>query len=178
MPLTHRGHEMLERLPQASFAGGSALGCEIVRHDELCVGCGKCAAACPTTASKRGESFDVSQLLDAPPDSRRGALGTALRRLQRHAPTGPITVPARVTTYRTIDYDAEACLGCGACARACPSEAIEALAPEVGVTASATDADTAGATDVDAAAASRAGIGATAVNSAGATAGGALEGSS
>jgi len=170
MPLTRRGNEMLERLPQASFAGGSALGCEIVRHDELCVGCGKCAAACPTTASKRGESFDVSQLLDAPPDSRRGALGTALRRLQRHAPTGPITVPARVTTYRTIDYDAAACLGCGACARACPSEAIEALAPEVGVTASATD--------VDAAAASRAGIGATAVNSASATAAGALEVSS
>jgi ferredoxin len=170
MPLTRRGNEMLERLPRASFAGGSALGCEIVRHDELCVGCGKCAAACPTTASKRGESFDVSQLLDAPPDSRRGALGTALRRLQRHAPTGPITVPARVTTYRTIDYDAAACLGCGACARACPSEAIEALAPEVGVTASATD--------VDAAAASRAGIGASAVNSAGATAAGALEVSS
>jgi formate hydrogenlyase subunit 6/NADH:ubiquinone oxidoreductase subunit I len=154
MPLTHRGHEMLERLPQASFAGGSALGCEIVRHDELCVGCGKCAAACPTTASKRGESFDVSQLLDAPPDSRRGALGAALRRLQRHAPTGPITVPARVTTYRTIDYDAAACLGCGACARACPSEAIEALAPEVGVTATDVDADTA--------AASHAGSGATA----------------
>jgi len=132
MPLTHRGHEMLERLPQASFAGGSALGCEIVRHDELCVGCGKCAAACPTTASRRGEDFDVSQLLDAPPDSRRGALGAALRRLQRHAPTGPVTVPARVTTYRTIDYDAAACLGCGACARACPAEAIEALAPEVG----------------------------------------------
>jgi ferredoxin len=154
MPLTHRGHEMLERLPQATFAGGSALGCEIVRHDELCVGCGKCAAACPTTASKRGESFDVSQLLDAPPDSRRGALGTALRRLQRHAPTGPITVPARVTTYRTIDYDAAACLGCGACARVCPSEAIEALAPEVGVSASDVDAG--------AAPASHAGSGATA----------------
>ena len=45
-----------------------------------------------------------------------------------------------MTTYRTIDYDAAACLGCGACARACPSEAIEALAPEVGVTAA--DADT------------------------------------
>ena len=89
MPLTHRGHEMLERLPQASFAGGSALGCEIVRHDELCVGCGKCAAACPTTATRRGESFDVSQLLDAPPDSRRGALGAALRACSATRPTGP-----------------------------------------------------------------------------------------
>ena len=156
MPLTHRGHEMLELLPQATFAGGSALGCEIVRHDELCVGCGKCAAVCPTTASKRGESFDVSQLLDAPPDSRRGTLGAALRRLQRHAPTEPIMVPARVTTYRTIDYDAAACLGCGACARACPSEAIEALAPEVGLAASAS------ATDTAADPASHAGSGATA----------------
>jgi ferredoxin len=95
------------------------------------VGCGKCAAVCPTTASTRGESFDVEQLLNAPPDTRRGALGAALRRLQRRAPDGPITVPARVTTYRTIDYDATTCLGCGACARACPAEAIEARAPEV-----------------------------------------------
>ena len=149
MPLTHRGHEMLELLPQATFAGGSALGCEIVRHDELCVGCGKCAAVCPTTASKRGESFDVSQLLDAPPDSRRGTLGAALRRLQRHAPTEPIMVPARVTTYRTIDYDAAACVGCGACARACPSEAIEALAPEIGVSASDVAADTATVSSAD-----------------------------
>jgi ferredoxin len=103
------------------------------------VGCGKCAAACPSTASKRGASFDVDQLLAAPSDTRRGALGAALRRLQRHAPTGPILVPARVTTYRTIDYDAAACLGCGACVRACPAEAIEARAPEVAATPSPTE---------------------------------------
>ena len=65
-------------------------------------------------------------------------------------------MPARVTTYRTIDYDAAACLGCGACARACPSEAIEALAPEVGLAASAS------ATDTAADPASHAGSGATA----------------
>jgi ferredoxin len=131
MPLTCRGRKVLESLPQATFAGGGALGCEIVRHDELCVGCGKCAVACPSGANKRGDLFDVHQLLDAPADSRRGALGAALRRLQRRTPDGPVTVPARVTTYRTIDYDATACLGCGACARACPAEAIEALAPAV-----------------------------------------------
>jgi ferredoxin len=74
--------------------------------------------------------FDVNQLLDAPADSRRGALGAALRRLARHDPNGLIAVPARVTTYRTIVYDADLCLGCGACARACPTKAIEARPPQ------------------------------------------------
>jgi len=131
MPLSNRGHEVVERLPNAAFSTGSSLGCEIVHHDELCIGCGRCATACPTGASTRGETFDVNQLLEAPIDSRRGALGAALRRLQRRAPSGPIEVPPRVATYRTIVYDAERCLGCGACARACPTEAVEAVAPEV-----------------------------------------------
>ena len=131
MPLSRRGREVLERLPQATFAGGSALGCEIVRHDELCVGCGRCAAVCPSGANAQSDHFDVHQLLDAPQGSRRGTLGAALRRLQRRAPDRPVAVPARVTTYRTIDYDATACLGCGACARACPARAIETLAPQV-----------------------------------------------
>jgi len=131
VPLTQRGRRVAERLPHAAPAQGSALGCEIVRHEELCVGCGKCATACPSGASVRGETFDVSQLLDAPEGSRRGALGAALRRLARRAPDGPIEVPPRVTTYRTIDYRADLCLGCGACARVCPAEAVEARGPAV-----------------------------------------------
>lgn len=131
MPLTERGRALLSRLPRDLTTGTAGLGCEIVRHEELCVGCGTCARTCPSGASRRGETFDVVQLLDAPGDSRRGALGDALRRIMRHAPGNPIAVPPRVTVYRTILYDAEACLGCGACARGCPASAIEARPPRL-----------------------------------------------
>ncbi len=94
------------------------------------MGCGKCATNCPSGASERGDTFDVNQLLDAPADSRRGALGNALRRLMRHEPDGVVEVPERVTVYRTIVYDADKCLGCGTCARGCPAEAIEARPPK------------------------------------------------
>ncbi|NLG65694.1 MAG: 4Fe-4S binding protein [Actinobacteria bacterium] len=129
MPLTRRGKAMAEALPAATFRSSGSFGCEIVRHEELCVGCGRCAASCPSGASRRGESFDVKQLLSAPPDSRRGALAAALRRIARHEPEAPIDVPPRVTTYRTIAYEADRCLGCGTCARACPVDAIEARPP-------------------------------------------------
>lgn len=130
MPLTDLGRAVVSRLPGGLPGGAAGLGCEILRHEELCVGCGKCAANCPSGASHRGDTFDVAQLLEAPADSRRGALGDALRRLMRHEPDGPIVVPPRVTVYRTIVYDAQKCLGCGACARGCPVKAIEARPPQ------------------------------------------------
>ncbi len=130
MPLTSRGRKILSRFPDAALDSTAGVGCEIVRHEELCVGCGTCASKCPTGASRRGDSFDVHQLLQAPPGSQRGALGDALRRIARHAPDEPIEVPPRVTVYRTIIYDDERCLGCGTCARGCPAEAIEARPPK------------------------------------------------
>jgi coenzyme F420-reducing hydrogenase gamma subunit len=130
MPLTHRGREILSRVPGGTLQRTAGVGCEILRHEELCVGCGTCAAHCPSGASERSGVFDVNQLLDAPAGSRRGALGDALRRIMRHDPDGPVEVPPRVTVYRTIVYDSERCLGCGTCARVCPAEAIEARPPQ------------------------------------------------
>ena len=152
MPLTHRGREILSRVPGGSLQSTVGVGCEIVRHEELCVGCGTCAKNCPSGASERGDFFDVHQLLDAPDGSRRGELGAALRRLMRHEPDGPVEVPERVTVYRTIVYDDEKCLGCGTCAaaagrrdrarprgagaRGCPADAIEARPPKADTAAS------------------------------------------
>jgi len=130
MPLTQRGRDILSRVQGGALHSTLGVGCEIVRHEELCVGCGKCAKNCPSGASRRSDVFDVNQLLEAPEGTRRGALGGALRRLMRHAPDGLIEVPARVTVYRSIDYDADQCLGCGTCARGCPAEAIEARPPQ------------------------------------------------
>jgi NAD-dependent dihydropyrimidine dehydrogenase PreA subunit len=130
MPLTSRGRAILNRVPGGVLQSTIGVGCEIVRHEELCVGCGKCATNCPSGASQRGDLFDVGQLLDAPADSRRGALGDALRRIMRHAPDGPVDVPPRVTVLRTIVYDDEKCLGCGTCVHGCPAVAIEARPPK------------------------------------------------
>ena len=145
MPLTHLGREILSRVPGGTLQSTVGVGCEIVRHEELCVGCGKCATNCPSGASERGDFFDVNQLLDAPADSRRGALGGALRRLMRHQPDGPVEVPERVTVYRTIIYDDKKCLGCGTCARGCPAEAIEARPPKADAAPSTASADPAAA---------------------------------
>ncbi|MGA9761617.1 MAG: 4Fe-4S binding protein [Gaiellaceae bacterium] len=128
MPLTARGEAIFERLPAAApRTSTGSIGCEIVRHQELCIGCARCASACPTGATTTGGPFDPMQLFAAPPESRRGALGEALRKIARHQPAGAIAVPARVSSFRSIVYDAEKCVGCGACARICPTGAIEAL---------------------------------------------------
>ncbi|HEY4975806.1 MAG TPA: 4Fe-4S binding protein [Gaiellaceae bacterium] len=128
MPLTARGEAIFERIPNAAPRESTgSIGCEIVRHEELCIGCARCASVCPTGATASGGQFDPMQLFAAPPESRRGALGEALRKIARHQPTGPIEVPERVSSFRSIVYDADKCIGCGACARICPTGAVEAV---------------------------------------------------
>ena len=123
---------MLKRLPAARFCSGDgSAGCEILRRESKCVGCGRCIEACPAGACARGDTLDVALLLSAPDGTRRGALGAALRKLARHAPTGPVQVPDRVKVFRAVVYSPDKCLGCGACARDCPSRAIELRPPEV-----------------------------------------------
>jgi len=125
MPLTARGREILGSLPGvAPVTTTDGIGCEIVRLDELCIGCGRCVKACPSGAIAESSLFDPAQLFDAPPGTTRGALGAALRRIARHEPDGPFEVPERVRTFRTIEFDRGRCLGCGACTRACPTGAV------------------------------------------------------
>ena len=123
---------MLARLPDARFGSGeNGSGCEIVRIEAKCVGCGRCIDACPAGACVRGNTLDVGLLLSAPHDTRRGALGAALRRVARRAAAGPVQVPDRVKVFCAIVHSPEKCLGCAACARDCPAGAIETRAPEV-----------------------------------------------
>jgi ferredoxin len=127
MPLTARGREILGSLPGvAPTTTTDGIGCEIVRRDELCIGCGRCVKACPSAALAESSRFDPVQLYRAPAGTTRGALGAALRRIARHEPNGSFEVPPRVRTFRTIEFDRTRCLGCGACTRACPTGAVKA----------------------------------------------------
>jgi ferredoxin len=127
VPLSARGRRVAGEIEAAGIGvSAGVMGCEVVRHDELCVGCGRCVSACPTGAMRQDGWFDPAQLYAAPPGTGRGALAAALHRIARHPPSGPIPVPERCLTFRGVLFDATRCIGCGACVRACPTGAVEA----------------------------------------------------
>ena len=124
-------------MPGGCLQSTTGVGCEIVRHEELCVGCGKCATICPSGRLAAQRPFDVNQLLDAPAGSRRARSAPLCGASCATTRTAPSRCRERVTVLRTIGYDDEKCLGCGTCVRGCPAEAIEARPPKARVPAPA-----------------------------------------
>ena len=87
MPLTALGRALLGLVPGAvPLAPAGVMGCQVVRHEALCNGCGLCVSACPAQAMTRAVTLDVGQLYESAPGGPRGALAQALRRVARHAP--------------------------------------------------------------------------------------------
>jgi ferredoxin len=70
MPLTDRGREILSRLPATHARSSGSIGCEIVRHEDLCIGCGTCARNCPVDAI---EALPPEAPAAAPDDAGAGA---------------------------------------------------------------------------------------------------------
>ena len=130
MPLTHRGREILSRVP-----GGSP-----AEHHRRRLRDRPPRGALRRLRHLRQElperRLRARRLLRREPAAGRAGGQPPRRarrraaRLMQHEPDGPVEVPERVTVYRTIVYDDEKCLGCGTCARGCPADAIEARPPQ------------------------------------------------
>jgi Fe-S-cluster-containing dehydrogenase component/CRP-like cAMP-binding protein len=123
----HAFHE-LERLDSAS----SLLAIELDR----CVRCGECTRACADThgtprLERRGDKAVLALTTDGDAAPRALLLPRACQHCKDPAclpecPTGAITRDAS----GAVDVNQDLCTGCGACAKACPWDAIR-LAPRV-----------------------------------------------
>ena len=96
-----------------------------------CVGCGKCEKACPILAISMRDEEDVSETssvkvgTEAPTSSASSAPSVQGRTSASEGRTSASkVVPDSAPHCRRAVIDTEICLGCGVCAKNCPTKAI------------------------------------------------------
>ncbi len=100
---------------------------------EKCVGCGKCAKVCPILAISLKEEMEEEQTRETErqEDGREKNMAQAARRAENmvqeveESGTGTQGISGARKVKKHARIDTEICLGCGVCARNCPTKAIE-----------------------------------------------------